>query len=402
MDTDEPLWKHRLATKAVHAGQSPDPVTGASGPNIVTSNSFIARPGTSFSAETTVGDAPHLYSRWSNPTVAQLEKKLAMLEGAEGAVCFSTGMAACSGLLLRTLGRSDHLVISDVAYAGVLELVYGMFPRMGIEFTAVNTSDLEAIKKAIRPNTRLVYIETPSNPILRLADITAIAELAHVMGAKLAVDSTFSTPVATRPLEMGADFVIHSLSKYIGGHGDALGGVIAGRGAEIVGMRKDSLIHLGGALSPFNAWLILRGVATLPLRMAAHASGAMQVATFLQERRGIRRVIYPGLVSHPQHQLAKQQMKNYSGILTFQVDDGLAMARKLAERLSIFHYTVSLGHHRSLLFYLPTIDLMASSFHLEGNQLASYRDFAGDGIFRVSVGIEDPDDLCEDLDRALG
>jgi methionine-gamma-lyase len=200
---------------------------------------------------------------------------------------------------------------------------------------------------------------------------------------------------------LGADFVIHSLTKYIGGHGDALGGALLGPKAELDALRQQIGVRLGGVISPFNAWLILRGAATLPLRMKAHEAGARQVAQFLEGHPQVTQVMYPGLSSHPQHRLAQRQMENFSGMLTFQVAEGRQAARLLAERLKIWHYAVSLGHHRSLLFYLPTAELLTTSFKLSERQAKSYRDFAGEGIFRVSVGIEDPDDLCQDLEQAL-
>lgn len=388
-------------TLAVHAGEEPDPTTGASAPNIVMSTTFIAAPDASFSVEGFDEETPFIYTRWRNPTVAQLERKLAALEGAEGCIAFASGMAAISALFFHTLGAGDHLVMSDVAYAAAVEMANELLPRMGIGVTKVNLSDLDELRAAITPTTRLVYAETPCNPLLRLTDIAAVAQIAHAAGAKLAVDSTFATPVATRPLALGADFVIHSLTKYLGGHGDAIGGALLGPEDELAPLRKKVAIRTGGILSPFNAWLIMRGMATLPLRMRAHAEGAEKVAQFLEAHPKVTRVIYPGLPSHPQHELAKRQMRSFSGMLTFQVVDGSSAAKLLAERLKIIHYAVSLGHHRSLVFYLPTDNLLATSFHLTPAQEACYREYAGDGIFRLSVGIEDPEDLCTDLEQAL-
>jgi methionine-gamma-lyase len=248
----------------------------------------------------------------------------------------------------------------------------------------------------------MVYAETPANPTLKLTDIQAVADLAHEAGAQLAVDSTFATPVATRPLELGADFVVHSLTKYLGGHGDALGGAVVGRAAAMAELTQDTAIHAGGILSPFNAWLIMRGMATLPLRMKAHAESALRIAQLLEKHEGVLRVVYPGLPSHPQHELARRQMACFSGMLTFQVPDGRAMARQLAKRLKVIQYAVSLGHHRSLVFYLPTDEMQANSFRLDPGQLARYRELAGDGVFRLSVGLEDVADLCADLEQALG
>ncbi len=391
-----------LRTKAVHAGEGPDPATGASAPNLVMSTTYVLDQPLGFSAHDLGEDSPFIYTRWGNPTVRQLEQKLAALEGAEAGLCFGSGMAASAALLLGLLNAGDHLVASDTTYAGTAELVRQSLPRLGIEVTPVDTSDLGAVKRALRPNTRLIWIETPANPILRLSDIPALGGLAKQAGAKLAVDSTFATPLATRPLELGADFVVHALTKYIGGHGDAVGGAVLGRAADLRALSLEAIIHYGGILSPFNAWLILRGAATLPLRMAAHEAGAFVVARFLEAHPRVASVLYPGLPSHPQHELAERQMGNFSGMIAFQSKgDGPALAARMAEGLEIIHYAVSLGHHRSLICWIGTEDVMASSFALTGAQLEAYRAFAGHGVFRLSVGLEDPEDLCGDLDRVL-
>ena len=387
-------------TQAVHAGEAPDPVTGASAPNLVMSTTFVVDPDASFSASALGGDSRFCYTRWGNPTVDQLEKKLAALEESEAGLAFGSGMAAVTALLLHELRSGDHVVISDVAYAGTAELTDQVIPLLGIEVSKVNMSDLDAVRRAVTARTKLVLAETPNNPLLRLTDIRAVAEIARKAGAKLAVDATFATPMATKPIALGADYVMHSLTKYLCGHGDAVGGAILGRKDDLTALRQVAL-RTGGILSPFNAWLINRGIATLPLRMHAHSQGAQQVAEFLESHVKVRRVIYPGLPSHPQHDLAKQQMALFSGMLTFQMDNGRDAARVLAERLQVIHYAVSLGHHRSLVFYLPTDELFESSFRLTAEQQQSYRRFAGGGIFRLSVGIEDPADLCDDLDGAL-
>jgi methionine-gamma-lyase len=388
-------------TLAIHAGEGPDPRTGASAPNLVMSTTFVIDPDISFSATELAADAPFVYTRWGNPTVEQLERKLAAMDGAEAAMAFASGMAAVTGLLLHVLRSGDHLIMSDVAYAGSAELVNDLFPGIGVDVTKVDLSDLEAVEAAFRPNTKLLFAETPANPILRLADVEALAELAHARHAALAVDSTFATPIALRPLDLGADFVIHSLTKYIGGHGDAIGGAVLGAQEHITRMRQGVGIHMGGVISPFNAWLIMRGAATLPIRMKAHAEGALAVARRLESHPRVTRVVYPGLPSHPQFELARRQMKNASGMVTFQTDDGVEIARRLAERLKVIHYAVSLGHHRSLVVYLPTANLLRSSFRMTPKQEASYRSYAGEGVFRLSVGLEDADDLIADLEQAL-
>jgi methionine-gamma-lyase len=389
-------------TKAVHAGEYPDPITNASAPNLVMSTTFVTNADTGFSVEGLDESDTWIYTRWGNPTIHQLEVKLSALEGAETAVAFASGMSSIAALLFHTLKAGDHAVISDVAYAALAEMTNEMIPALGIEITKVNTSDLNAVRAALKLNTKLVYIETPCNPLLRLTDIAAAADITHSVGAKLAVDSTFATPAATKPLQLGADFVIHSLTKYLGGHGDALGGVILGNKKDLVPLRKKTSIRLGGTLSPFNAWLILRGLATFPIRMRVHQENAIKVATYLEQHFKVKRVIYPGLPSHPQYELAKKQMKNFSGIITFQVENGKEAAQKLADKLQIIHYAVSLGHHRSLIFYLPTDELLQTSFKFATpEQLESWHMFAGQGIFRLSVGLEDSDDLIADLEQGL-
>lgn len=390
-----------MKTVAVHGGENPDPVTRASTPNLVMSSTFIADPDAAFSVEGMSEDTPFFYTRWSNPTVDQLERKLALLENGEAGLAFASGMAAISALFFHLLKPGDHLVISDVAYAAASELTNDLFPGMGVRVSKVNMADLDEVRAAVAADTRLVYAETPANPIMRLTDIKAVAKIAKSAGALTAVDSTFATPVATRPLDLGADIVVHSLTKYLGGHGDALGGALIGAGDILMPLRQKVAVRTGGVLSPFNAWLIMRGLATLPIRMEAHQRAATAAATFLEAHPKIRRVIYPGLASHPQHELAQRQMKNSSGMMSFQVADGPAAARVLAERLNIIHYAVSLGHHRSLLFYIPTADMLKSSFRLTAPQERSYREYAGDGVFRFSVGIEDPEDICADLEQAL-
>lgn len=389
-------------TKAIHAGEFPNPATGASAPDIVMSTTFITQANAAFSVESLDENAGWIYTRWGNPTIRQLEEKLAALEEAETAVAFSSGMGAITALLFHLLRAGDHAVVGDVAYAALSELTNELIPALNIEITKVDTSDLEAVQAALKPNTRLIYVETPCNPLLRLTDIAAVAEIAHSAGAKLAVDSTFATPVATKPLLLGADFVIHSLTKYACGHGDALGGAVLGSKAELASLRKQTAIRFGGTLSPFNAWLILRGLATLPLRMRVHQDNALKIAAFLEQHPQVKKVIYPGLPSHPQYGLARRQMKNFSGIISFQVEHGKETAQRLAEKLKIIHYAVSLGHHRSLIFYLDSKELFETTFKFSTQkQLDSWNTFAGEGIFRLSVGLENAGDLIADLEQAL-
>jgi methionine-gamma-lyase len=392
-----------LRTIAVHAGEGVDPVTRASSPNLVMSATFAPEAVTGFSARNRMGYEGFIYARQSNPTVRQLEEKLASLEGGEAAQAFGSGMAASHALIVGRLSQGDHLIISDSNYVGTAELVRDSLPRFGIEVSLADTSDLREVESKIRPQTKMLWIETPANPIMRLSDIAQLSKLAHGKGIRdVVVDSTFASPMATRPLELGADFVVHSLTKYIGGHGDAMGGAVIGRRQDLDALNLEATVHYGGVLSPFNAWLIIRGAATLPLRMRAHEENALAVATFLEGHERIKRVIYPGLASHPQHELAQKQMRNFSGMMTFQPkEDGAKIAKRMIERFEVIHYAVSLGHHRSLIYWIPTDALMASSFKLEGEALRRYRELAGDGVFRFSVGIEDAQDICTDLDRVL-
>lgn len=322
----------------------------------------------------------------------------------EACLCSASGMAAASAIFFTFLSAGDHVLVSDVSYAGVAELVRDTLPRLGIEASLVNMSDLEAVAAALRPNTRLVHAETPVNPIGRLTDLAAVATLAHEVGALMSVDSTFASPIATRRADFGVDLVMHSITKYIGGHRDVVGGAVAGARDLIAKLRGGASIHHGGILSPFNAWLIARGAATLPLRMRAHEAGATAVAQWLEADPRVSRVIYPGLDSHPQRDLARAQMKRSSGRVSFQVGNaarGKAVADCMMDRLEVIHYAVSLGHHRSLVFWMPTEGLMESSFRLEGAALKDDRAYAGDGIFRLSVGLEDAEDLIADLDQVL-
>ena len=398
--TNQPAWGER--TLAIHAGEGIDPVSRASSPNLVMSSTFAPTEVAGFSARNRSGYEGYVYARLSNPTVKQLEVKLAALEAGETALCFGSGMAAAHALLTGRLSAGDHLVFSDTNYVGVAELVRDTLPRFGIEVTPVDTSDLAEVAAAIRPETRMVWLETPANPIMRLTDIAAVSGLAHAAGVRdVVVDSTFATPVATRPLALGADFVVHALTKYIGGHGDAMGGAVIGRREELDALNLEATVHYGGVLSPFNAWLILRGAATLPLRMKAHEETALAVGRWLESHPRVKRVHYPGLASHPQHALAARQMKNFSGMMTFAVEDGRALATRMIDKLEVVHYAVSLGHHRSLVYWIPTADLMKSTFRLGAEAERRYRDFAGDGIFRFSVGIEDAADIIADLERVL-
>ncbi|GJL80519.1 MAG: cystathionine gamma-synthase [marine bacterium B5-7] len=365
------------------------------------SSTFTVDKPLPFSATGMDSDSPYIYSRWGNPTVHQLEDKLCRLEGGEACQCFASGMGAVAAVFLSLLDAGDHLVVSEVSYPGVAEFARNTLPRFGINVTSVDTSDSAAVAAAMRDETRLVWIETPANPILRLTDIQEISGIVHQHNAIVAVDSTFATPVATRPLERGADLVMHSLTKYLGGHGDAMGGAVVGPTEIINRLTKEAAIHHGGVLSPFNAWLILRGIATLPLRMRGHEEGALEMATWLESHPAVRRVLYPGLKSHPQFDLASRQMDNFSGMISFTVNQEGRIRTRMMKHLTTIHYAVSLGHHRSLIYWLDTDELTVSSYGLTGDALERYRSIAGNGVFRFSCGLEDVGDLKRDLSEAI-
>jgi methionine-gamma-lyase len=394
----------RPATAALNGGLMPNPVTGAIQPDISMSVNNVFAPGSAgFSAEgADLGELPFLYARWTNPTTRALEARLAALEGAEDALTTATGVAAIAATFLGLLKSGDHLIVSEVCYAGAFELATRILPDLGIQVTPVNLSDLDATRAALKPNTRLIHAESPCNPILRLTDLAALASLAHEAGALLSVDSTLATPVSTRPLDLGVDLVIHSLTKFMNGHGDALGGAVIGRKALISALRARSGVYLGATLSAQNAWLILRGLDTLYPRIRTASANAQRLAGWLEAHPKITRVIYPGLPSHPQYTLAQAQMALPGGMIAFQASDPQAMSHQLADRLQIIHYAFSLGHQRSICVLIPTEDIQTSTFRMQGPALARYRDWAGDGLFRLSVGLEDAEDLIEDLARALG
>ena len=401
----EDLSRAGTGTVAIHAGEQPDPETRASSPNLVMSSTYATMKPVGFSAYEIDETTPFTYTRWANPTVRMLEQKIALLEGAEACACYASGMAAASAIFLSLLKAGDHVIVSDICYAGVSELANDILPDLGIEVSRVNLSDPAALASALRPNTRLVHMETPVNPLTRITDIAAVARLAHDADALVSIDNTFPSPIGCRPISLGADLVMHSATKYLCGHGDAMGGAVAASGALVQRLVGCATVHLGGNLSPFNAWLIARGIATLPIRMRAHQENALAVAHFLDSHSRVAQVNYPGLPSHPQHNLARTQMDNFSGMLSFRIHgpeaDGASLAEKMADRLRIIHYAVSLGHHRSLIVWMPTESLLATSYRLDAASEADYRRFAGEGVFRLSVGLEDAEDLCRDLDAVL-
>ncbi|MBK8160369.1 MAG: PLP-dependent transferase [Rhodospirillaceae bacterium] len=402
--TAKPDMTPQPMTVAVHAGLAVDAATGAIAPNISMSVNNAFRPGDGAFSAAEAGDLvdlPYLYARWTNPTVRQLEQRMAALEHADEAMATATGVAAIAALFLGNLRSGDHLIISDVCYAGAREMADKLLPGFGIAVSAVNLSNLDAVRAALRPNTRLIHAETPCNPLLRLTDLAELAKLAHAHGALVSVDSTVATPVATRPLDLGVDFVIHSLTKFINGHGDALGGILIGRKADIARIRSLSGVYLGAAMSAGNAWLILRGIDTLFPRMAQVGASAQKIAAYLAAHPSVIGVNYPGLPSHPQAALAHRQMDFFGGLISFQTHNPQSLAARMPDRLRYIHYAFSLGHQRSIIVYLDTAEMMQSTFRLGAEAEADYRRYAGEGLFRLSVGLEAAEDIIADLDRAL-
>jgi methionine-gamma-lyase len=383
-----------LRTRAVHAGQHPDAASGAIATPITQTTAFgygtLERGAAIFA-----GEAPgYRYSRFGNPTVAALESKMANLEGAQAAVAFASGTAATSSVLLGLLCPGDEIVFLGPLYGGTEGLFRQLGERFGIR--VVDATQL-GLATCLTPATRMVWVETLTNPSLRLHDLAEVAALAKAHGLITVADNTFCTPCLVRPLEHGIDLVMHSMTKYLGGHGDATGGIVAGSAALIATVRKTGLGHVGGNLSPQEAFLFLRGIKTLPLRMAAHCEGAAAVAHFLAQHPAVQVVHYPGLSSHPQHALAQRLLQGgFGGMVAFElVRNERSAAAAVLNRLQLFTQAVSLGDVDSLACH------PASTTHSVVS--AAVRAYNGitEGLIRLSVGIEHPDDLIADLGQAL-
>ncbi|HTX59844.1 MAG TPA: cystathionine gamma-synthase [Verrucomicrobiae bacterium] len=374
----------KFSTKAIHVGQEADPTTGAT---------IVPIYQTSTYTQDRVGEHKGFdYSRTTNPTRVALEKQLASLEGARYGSAFASGMAATAAVL-NLLSAGDHTVVSDDLYGGTYRLFSRVLVRYGLEFTYVDASDLDAVRAAIRPNTKLFWIETPTNPLLKLADIAAIAALA---GDRIvAVDNTFATPYFQQPLALGADVVVHSTTKYIGGHSDVVGGAALTSDAALHETIKFHQNAVGGIPGPHDAWLTMRGAKTLAIRMREHERNARAVAAFLEGHDQVARVYYPGLASHPQHELAKRQMSGFGGMLSFVLEGPEARALDFAHRLHYFSLAESLGGVESLICHPAR--MTHGSIPKEDRE----RRGVTDGLLRLSVGIEDVDDLLADLDEAI-
>jgi len=390
-DKDDPSTL-RLLTQAVHAGNAIDPGTGAIRTPLVLANSY-ALPDDPSEMSWSGTDIP-VYTRNSGVNQLALQKRLAVLDNGEDAVALASGVAALHAVFFTFLKTGDHVVVADVVYEATFRLFSELLPeKYGITATFVDTSDLDAVRGALRPTTRLVHAETPANPTTRIADIAALAEIAHGHGALLSVDSTFASPLLLRPLDSGADLVIHSLTKYINGHGDAMGGAVIGSTELIQQMKNEAMVDVGGVISPFNAWLIMRGSVTLPLRIRQHCLGAQTVAEFLESDPRVAFVMYPGLASHPQHTLAARTMPHgFGGMLAFAVRGTPDDQNRFVSNLRVITSAVSLGHDETLIVHVGT----------SGPRAAYYpQEFLTWGHLRLSVGLEDPDDLVADLKAAL-
>jgi len=383
-----------FSTHAVRGGQSRTSEGEQSEPIFATSSYVFANAAEA--AARFSGKTPgNIYSRFTNPTVRTFEERLALLEGGEACVATASGMAAILSVCMGLLRSGDHIVASRSIFGTTVLLFSNFLSRFGVETTFVPIADLNAWKSALRPNTRLLFLETPSNPLCELADIASLADLAHANGAWLAVDNAFCTPALQRPLSMGADLVIHSATKYLDGQGRCLGGAVVGS-RTLVGESVYSFLRTAGpTMSPFNAWVFLKGLETLKLRMAAHCSACLQLAEWLVEQPGVLRVHYPGLPSHPQHVLASRQQSAFGAILSFELEGGREAAWRFIDAVRLLSITANLGDTKS------TITHPASTTH--GRLTPEARTLAGiqEGLVRVSVGLEDIQDLRNDLQRGL-
>lgn len=375
-----------FATKAIHVGQEPDPSTGAVAAPIF--------PTSTYAQEEIGKHKGYEYARVSNPTRTRLEENLAALEGGTSAHVFASGMAAITAVTQCFLKQGDHLLCGHNVYGGTPRFFDQVLANCGVETTYVNTSDPAAVKKSLRKNTRLVWIETPTNPLMVLTDIREVAKITHAGNAELAVDNTFMSPYFQQPLQLGADMVMHSTTKFINGHSDGLGGVVVGtkpvHAEKLAFMQKAS----GAIMSPFECWLVLRSVKTLAVRMEQHEKNGRAVAAFLQKHKKVKKVLYPGLKEHPQYELAKKQMTGFGGMITIETGS-LDNAQKMVRKLRICALGESLGGVETLITHPST--MTHAALGEEGRKQIGLTD----GMVRISVGIENADDLIADLDQAL-
>jgi cystathionine gamma-lyase len=374
-----------FATRAIHAGQDPDPATGAVVVPIYQTSTF---------AQEAVGvHKGYEYSRSGNPTRAALETCLASLEGGRHGLAFASGLAA-TDCVMHWLNAGDHVVVMEDAYGGTYRLFRRVYERVGLRFSFVDATRLANVEAAFEPSTRLVWLESPTNPLLKLVDVAGVAALAHARQARVAVDNTFMSPYFQRPLELGADLVVHSATKYLGGHSDVVGGAIVVADDALHDELKFLQNAVGGVPGPFDAWLVLRGLKTLAVRMREHERNALAVARYLASHPRVQQVHYPGLESHPQHDLARRQMRGYGGMVSFEVASG-ELARQIVQRTRLFTLAESLGGVESL------VELPAPMTHASLPPEVRAALGITDGLIRLSVGIEDSADLLTDLEQAL-
>ncbi len=389
---DHELWG--FDTRAVRAGQHRT-AEGEHSEPIFPTSSYVFASAAEAAARFSGTKPGNIYSRFTNPTVRTFEERLATLEGGEKCVATASGMAAILSTCLALLKSGDHIVASRNVFGPTVLLFNNYLGRFGVETTYVSLTDYAAWEKAIKPNTRLLYLETPSNPLTEIADIARLARLAHAKGCLLVVDNCFCTPALQRPLVLGADIVIHSATKYLDGQGRCIGGAVVGN-AELVGKEVYGFMRTAGpSLSPFNAWVFLKGLETLSLRMKAHSASAQALAEWLEKQPRVQRVYYPGLASHPQHALAKHQQSGFGGIVAFELKGGKEAAWRLIDSTRLISITANLGDTKS------TITHAASTTH--GRLTPEQRAEAGisDGLIRISVGLEDVEDLKHDLATGL-
>lgn len=378
--------KMKFATRAIHAGQNPDPTTGAiMTPVYLTSTYVQESPGVHKGWE---------YSRTHNPTRKTYENCIANLESAKYGFAFASGCAATT-TIMAMLKNGDHVVAMDDMYGGTFRLFDKVLRHQGLDFTFTDLTNVSNLEKAIKPNTKLLWLETPTNPTLKLADIKALSKIAKAKNILVVVDNTFMSPYFQKPIELGADIVVHSATKYIGGHSDMVGGVAVMNNLKLAERMQFLSNSMGGIQGPFDSFLALRSLKTLPIRMKAHAENAMKIADFLESHPLVDKVVYPGLKSHPQHSLAKEQMSGFGGMITFFIKGGFDSAKKFLESVQVFALAESLGGVESLIEH-PAIMTHASV-------PAEQRKILGidDSLIRLSVGIEDSDDLLADLKQAF-
>jgi cystathionine beta-lyase/cystathionine gamma-synthase len=375
----------RFSTICIHAGQTPDPSTGAIITPIFQTSTYV---------QDELGKHKGFeYARTQNPTRAALEGNVAAIEGGKAAFAYASGMAAI-GAISTLLKSGDHVVVTDNTYGGTFRLFDKVLTKYGMEFSYVDTSRPELIEAAMRPTTKMLFVETPTNPVMRLTDLAQAASLAHAHGARLVVDNTFASPAVQRPIEFGADLVVHSTTKYLNGHSDSVGGIVVAVQDEEIEWLRFIQNTEGAILSPFDSWLVLRGTKTLTVRMAQHNTNAMALAEFLAGHRKISQVLYPGLASHPQHDLAKRQMRGFGGMLSFDVGTFEA-ARCVMNRVRLMSLAESLGGVETLISH-PATMTHASVPPARRKEIG-----LTDSLVRISVGIEDPADLIADLEQAL-